>query len=248
MVTQQHSWSFRPGILPALAVLVITPALVALGFWQLDRARQNRILHENLLRAQTAEAKDLDDASAAREDLAALLWSRVRVGGRFVHNIHILLDNQVHDARPGYHVFTPFQLARRPELVLLVNRGWVSAGEDRRAAPVLQRERADTELTLSGVIRPLPFSGIRMRTLPPERLAPGVYRVHSLREEELREQFGIAFGKQVLRLDPGSPAGYLRAWSPPRSKAKRNLAYAFQWFAMAATLLVIFVAVNLKRR
>ena len=34
----------RRSIFPTLAVVVLTPALIGLGFWQLDRARQKREL------------------------------------------------------------------------------------------------------------------------------------------------------------------------------------------------------------
>ena len=51
----------------------------------------------------------------------------------------------------------------------------------------------------------------------------------------------------LMLLDPGEPGGYVRDWSPPGFPPLRHIGYAVQWFAMAATLLVIWVVTNLKR-
>ena len=51
----------------------------------------------------------------------------------------------------------------------------------------------------------------------------------------------------LVLLDPGEPDGYVRDWSPPGFPPMRHIGYAVQWFAMAATLLVIWVVTNLKR-
>jgi cytochrome oxidase assembly protein ShyY1 len=37
-------------------------------------------------------------------------------------------------------------------------------------------------------------------------------------------------------LDPGEPDGYLRQWQPPGFPPVRHIAYAVQWFSLAAAL------------
>ena len=51
----------------------------------------------------------------------------------------------------------------------------------------------------------------------------------------------------VLLLDPGEPGEYLRRWEPAESGPMTHYGYAFQWFAMALTVLAIG-AWHLKKR
>ena len=54
----------------------------------------------------------------------------------------------------------------------------------------------------------------------------------------------------MLLLAPEASDGYLRDWSQDdrRFPPQRHYGYAAQWFAFAATLLAIFLKLNLKRR
>lgn len=230
-----------------LILLVFMPVLLALGLWQLDRAGQRRALYENMVRAQARAPVTLH--SWEQQAAPEWAWRRVLVRGQFLPGVQILLDNQLYRGQAGYHVFTPLQQAAAQGergRVLLVNRGWVPVGLDRRLAPRLEPVPRGF-VQLSGALKPFPFSGIRLRKLPPEQLAPGVYRVHSLQREALQEQLGRELFGHVLRLGPESPEGYLRAWTPPRSGAGRNIAYALQYFAMALVLLVVFVVLSVVR-
>jgi hypothetical protein len=56
-----------------------------------------------------------------------------------------LLDNQVRDGRPGYHVLTPLRMA---ENAILINRGWVPLGEFRQVLP--DRECPRMIMTIGG--------------------------------------------------------------------------------------------------
>ena len=51
----------------------------------------------------------------------------------------------------------------------------------------------------------------------------------------------------IVRLDPGAPHGYRRAWQVVPFGPERHLGYAVQWFAMASALLAIYLSVNLTR-
>ena len=52
----------------------------------------------------------------------------------------------------------------------------------------------------------------------------------------------------VVYLDPEAPQGYLREWRAPGFKPEKHEAYATQWFAMAAILLFLYFALNLRGR
>ncbi len=51
----------------------------------------------------------------------------------------------------------------------------------------------------------------------------------------------------LVLLDPAEPDGYVRNWAPPGFPPMRHIGYAVQWFALALTLLVIWVVTNLHR-
>ena len=64
------------------------------------------------------------------------------------------------------------------------------------------------------------------------------------------EQLGAALGHelhpQLILLDPASPDGYTRDWRPAGLGPERHLAYAAQWFALAATAVVIWIVLALR--
>jgi len=48
-------------------------------------------------------------------------------------------------------------------------------------------------------------------------------------------------------LDAGEADGYRRLWTPPGFPPMRHLAYAAQWFGLAAALGVIYLVTNTRR-
>ena len=56
-----------------------------------------------------------------------------------------------------------------------------------------------------------------------------------------------AHAANLVLLDPGEPDGYLRQWQPPGFPPIRHIAYAVQWFSLAAALVVIYIVTNLRR-
>lgn len=52
----------------------------------------------------------------------------------------------------------------------------------------------------------------------------------------------------IIRLDKANAQGYVREWSIVAMPAERHYAYALQWFAMAFVILILFIALNLKKK
>ena len=50
----------------------------------------------------------------------------------------------------------------------------------------------------------------------------------------------------TVLLDGDAPYGFVRDWTPPGSDETRHLGYAFQWFAMAVTVVIVTVVVTLR--
>ena len=52
----------------------------------------------------------------------------------------------------------------------------------------------------------------------------------------------------MVLLSPKAEHGYVREWVLYEGGPERHEAYALQWFSMAAALVIIYVAVNLRRQ
>jgi cytochrome oxidase assembly protein ShyY1 len=240
---QTAQWQFRARAVPTLAALVLFAILLALGFWQLDRARQKAALHLAYLERAAAPPVDLAAAGGGRDDAGEMIWRRVRAVGRYEAAPVYLLDNQVHAGRPGYLVYSPFVLDGGTARVL-VSRGWVAAAADRGLAPAVETPAG--AIAIEGTAKPAPVTPV-LRETPPETLAPGVLRVQRIDLAAIAAANAWTLLPYEMRLEGAEP-GFVRDWPAPGSGRERHLGYAFQWFAMAAALFVIYLAVNLRRR
>ena len=236
-------WQFTPAFWPSLATLVILPLFIKLGFWQLDRADQKEQRHAQVVRRHLEPVFSLNNPDMLRSDKTELLWRNASARGKYAHD-HIVLDNQVINGEPGYFVLTPLQLADT-NIWVLVNRGWIPAGDDRNKLPEITAPTEETSIT--GVINDVPSAGLILDNAPVETMPGAVYRVQRVDLDKLAKLIGHDLLPYIIALAPEAANGYVREWRIPGSGREINLGYAFQWFAFAATLVVIYVAVNLKK-
>ena len=68
------------------------------------------------------------------------------------------------------------------------------------------------------------------------------------RRATLEEAEGQPLYPQLILLDAAVADGYLRDWQPTGLSYERHLGYAVQWYALAATLAVLYVVVGLRKR
>jgi surfeit locus 1 family protein len=148
------------------------------------------------------------------------------------------------EGRAGYLVYTPFQLRDR-SLTVLNNRGWVPAGPDRRRPP--QPATPEAAVKLEGTVTLPPAPGIILGDDRGEALEGGYIRLQHLDPEQWDKDFSATLLPYAVRLDGKNKEGFLRDWQPPGFGKEKHLGYAFQWFAMAAALVIIYIVVNLKR-
>ena len=118
-------------------------------------------------------SEDSDKIDISFENKKNILWRKVIVSGNFIENIQILLDNQVVNRQAGYFVFTPF-LLKNKNVIYLVNRSWVPAGNDRSKLPRLKFNRGDVLIT--GVVKNVPATGISLGEDSFEHMGRGIFR------------------------------------------------------------------------
>lgn len=220
---------FRIEPWPTLVVVLLLPLLLGLGFWQLERADEKRALLDAAAAASAAPAVAYADGLPR--------YAKVRVAGRWDAR-QFLLDAQVQRGQAGYRVLTPLALADGRRLI--VDRGWVAASADRAALPMLalpEREVA-AGVELEGQLDEFPRPGLRTGTAPPATGWPRVLLYPSA--ATLADALGASVEPQLLRLGEVEVAvGF-----PP----ERHLGYAVTWFALAATLLVLWLAFSARTR
>ena len=239
------SWEFAPGLWPTLATLLVLPLFISLGVWQLDRAEQKRVLHHEFESRQDADAIDLNSKQALRGIFDELHWRKVLAEGAFSRDINILLDNQIENGVAGYFVYTPFKF-KEQDVWVLVNRGWITIGDSRDNPPRIST--AQEAFNITGSVKSPPWTGILLAENIVEQLDEATYRVQKLELAGIEELLNLEFLPYVIRMGPESPGGFTRQWKVPGSGEERNLGYAFQWFAMAAAIFVIYLVLNIKPR
>jgi len=233
------SLDFSPGRWPTIITLVVFGVLLSLGFWQLDRADQKRALLAEY-RAGTGTAVLRLDANV--RSVEGLQYQSASVTGSYDGTHQFLLDNRTRNGIAGYEVLTPLRLANAT-VGVLVNRGWIPLGGSREQLPLLPV--GGDERTVIGRIRDVSQKGF---SLGEEEVRVGwPYRILRVDIKRLAGELGYPLLPLELLLDPGQSDGYTRDWHPLTFGPERNVGYAVQWFSLATTLMVIYLAVNLKK-
>lgn len=239
MPIQIASRRFAPRLFTTLLTIALMALLISLGFWQLRRAEEKKVLF---------------DAFAAGSDLSLSIdgqtpkvprYSHVEAAGHYDGSRQVLIDNMVTAAGAGYYVITPFAL--REGGWLLVNRGWVPLGRSRAELPAIPVP--NDERRIRGRADNMPAAGIHMGV--PAPLAPpypivAAFPTHAQLAQLLQEPDWTP-AADLLLLDADQSDGYVRGWTPPGFPPMRHIGYAVQWFALAAALLVIYIVTNFRR-
>jgi surfeit locus 1 family protein len=128
-------------------------------------------------------------------------------------------------------------------LAVLVNRGWIAAGPDRRRLPELPIRAPVVEAT--GMVERFPAVGLKLAGA--EIPAPGwPAAVQVLERKALERRLGYRLLPYQVLLDAGEPEGYAREWKPANVDPDKSTGYAIQWFSFAAIALGLFLRHGFK--
>jgi len=227
---------FRPAFLPGAAALAAIALTVALGNWQSRRAEEKLALGRDLDAAAGRAVLALPSAPVDAHDYE---FARISARGEYAEKRTVLLDNKVLRGVAGYQVLTPLKIAGG-DVHVLVNRGWVAAGA-RRDTPPQIRTPAGLQ-TVEG-IAVVPGSHILELGAKTEE---GIVW-QNLVLARYAKWSGLRLQPVVLQQTSEAADGLVRAWERPDTGADKHRGYAFQWYALAATILISYVAFSFKR-
>ncbi len=221
----------------ALLALIGFALLMNLGFWQLSRAKEKKILL-NSFAERTLQTPFLASDLTTPQDLR---YYRTQLIGEFDNQHSYLLDNKIQDGVVGYEVYTPF-VAHGLAKPILIDRGFIPMGQSRREIPAVRD--INGKVRLLGMLNTSP-SYVALGAMNADQTSSWPKRVEYI---DLKKLFGNDIYPYILMLHPGDPAAYKMQWSaittmPP----ERHIGYAVQWFALATTLLILFVVLNCRR-
>ena len=229
-------YRFRASLWPTLAAIAGVVATLALGNWQLGRGHEKAALAQRIDTASHDAPIGLTGAEVNADDV---VWRRVEVSGRFEPKYAVLIDNRILHGTVGYHVVMPLKIDGS-ERYVLVNRGWVAGTGSRGTLPQIATP-AQT-LRIAGLAT---APSKRYLELSTKTVEGNVWQ--NLTLERYRATVPIALQPVVIRQDSKLDDGLVREWSAPDLGIDKHYAYAFQWFVMAAAIVIIYLACNVRK-
>jgi cytochrome oxidase assembly protein ShyY1 len=232
----------RQWVILTLIGLLVMPTMYRLGFWQLHR-------HERKAASNTLTADNLTATPLPVEKLTApgstvpkkYTYRTVTAHGQYdtAHEMVARRRTAADGSSIGYHVITPLVMA--DGRAVLVNRGWISPGDDATSVPKIPAAPKG-EITVTGRLRPdetTSITGIRNRAGLP---AGQIMLINSgMLAKDVPEK--LVDGYMELSSTSPGPTGRQPELIPTPSPVDTslNMAYAVHWWLFTAMVPVGWV-------
>jgi len=200
--------------------------VLSLGVWQIDRGYKKKELENTFLERQSQPVKEIKYNTFENSDL----YRNIVLEGKYLDQI-FLLDNKIHNGKPGLKVFSPFESIN--ESLVLVSRGWIEF-EDRSNLPMIKTER--NALKIQGILRSeskdfiLENDNMKKNTNP--------ILVQTINLDELSNYLGKPLSPYILELSELSKSAFVKTWQPINLSSFRHFGYAVQWFGLGLVLII----------
>lgn len=230
-----------------LVCLLLIPVMVRLGFWQLHR-HETRVAHnEQISGSLDARTAPIDELTSPGHTVPGSdRYRPVAATGRYdtEHEVVVRQRTGAEDDRIGYHVLTP--LVRADGSAVLVNRGWIPPGDDLTSFPDVPAAPRG-EITVTGLLLPdetTADTGIKERSGLPDR------QVMLINGESVDLDQSLLGGYLQLRETSPRPSGDQPEMlsEPDHGSIGPHLAYAFNWWLMAAGVPIGWVVLFRRER
>ncbi|MEM9898375.1 MAG: SURF1 family protein [Pseudomonadota bacterium] len=229
---------------PVLTVLSLIGLLVlcSLGIWQLKRLQWKEDLIAQVEARRSTSPIDLADLILDRDKLldSDNAYTPVLATGTFIHDLEAHVFGTL-DAVAGYYVFTPLKLKEAlPEgaAYVYVNRGFVP--QDKKSPGSRPDGDIAGRVTVEGLFRlPEREGGLADVFRAPNDIDGNVW--HERRPRSFRNVADIETADFYIdSLGKENTGVWPKGGTTRIEFSNRHREYAFTWFGLAATLIVVF--------
>jgi surfeit locus 1 family protein len=240
---------FRWRWIPFIATVLVAATGISLGQWQMRRAAEKEAIGQRVAERERLPAVPLDLSHAKSDHADDLLFRTVFVTGEFLRDWPVYLDNRPHNGVAGFYVLMPLKVTGSG-LNVLVARGWVPRDPaDRTKRPALITPSG--EVRIAG--RVVQGTGHVLQLGTASALQPGAI-LQNAGPADFAHDAHLPMPDFIIEQTDDRPAGgtpirdgLVRDWPQPSAGRERNLGYAFQWYALAATAIIFFLVTGFRR-
>lgn len=229
------------GAVVLVAALATAAGTARLGLWQLDRAAEKQALHDARQRQRALPPLNAAELARRPDEVPAQLHRSVDLQGTWLAAHTVYLENRQMNGRPGFFAVTPLRLDDGS--AVLVQRGWLPRDPMDRTR-IVAAPPAPGRVAILGRIAPAPG-----RLYEFEAGASGPIR-QNLDLDAYARETGLLLRPLTVVQEDGQPPpddGLLRQWPRPAAGVHKHYGYAFQWFALSALILGLYVWFQLIR-
>ena len=216
-------------------------AFTVLAPWQLGKDDDIVERNELITHAYEAAPQPVEDLVDGNGAIKGDEWSRATLHGKYLPQDEVLLRLRPVDSGPSYQSLVPFRTDSG--LTILVNRGWVKAGEANAVPDIPAAPSGET--TLTGMIR---ADEAEHQSAPIKQ--EGYQQVYSIHTEQIASLIDAPLAHDYIQLSADQP-GVLNAMPIPQLDRGNHLSYGYQWIAfgiMAPLGLGYFVWSEIRER
>lgn len=213
---------------------------ISLGTWQLNRGN----VKDDIEKSNSNQDVEFQQVRMPLKNLPNWRYKKIKLHGVYDSTKQFLLDNQVRDGATGYNVLTPFYV-RSQDCWVLVDRGWVALTTNRDELPSVDID-SDASLTISGSVYVPYDDAYTLGGIAEGEDSGWPRRIQFVDYQQLSDRLGVNLEPFTLRLSASEKYGYRRDWIHNSVSAQKHYGYAFQWYAMALALLVLWWIYSIK--
>ena len=221
----------------SLATLIL---FLSLGTWQIGRGN----VKSDIEKASEQDNAVYLEARLPLENLVEWRYKKIKLMGVYDSSKQFLLDNQIRNRTTGYNVLTPLYINDQAAWVL-VDRGWIPQTSGREQLPNVD-VNSGNDFSVSGNVY-VPYD----KAYSLGGIADGEdhgwpRRIQFVDYQLLSDRLGVTLQPFTLRLDANEKYGYQRDWTENNITSQKHYGYAFQWYAMAFALVVLWWLYSIK--
>ncbi len=222
-----------------IITIILLALFVTLGTWQLGRGDVKSEIED----AVKNQEQDFEAIGLPLVNLEKWRYKKVKLAGHYDTKKQFLLDNQIRDGGTGYNVLTPFYVEKYKTWVL-VDRGWLPQGTSRDQLPEVEFQ--DNGANIVGRIYVPYDQAYSLGGIADGEDSGWPRRIQFVDYQQLGSRIGQTLQPFTLRLDAQQANGFRRDWAGTTLTAKKHYGYAFQWYAMAFALVVLWWMYSIK--